>query len=69
MKLSIRAVIREAMIVHKERDMQISMINNVLGVSRQKAKELMFSFLYNAQDDFLLKLANKPDIQYKASRL
>lgn len=49
--------------------MQISAIKNILGVSREKAKELMFSFLYNAQDDFLLKLANKPDIKYKASRL
>lgn len=69
MKLSIRAVIREALIVHESRNLQISMIKNILGVSRIKAKELLFSFLYNAEDSHLMKIAQKEDIIYKASSL
>lgn len=61
MKISLRAVVREAMIHNVSRPAQLKFIMNITGVNRNRAKELLFAFLYNAEDDFLLKIANRED--------
>jgi len=59
MKVSIRAVVREALINHVSRPAQLFFIMKILGVSKDKAKELLFAFLYNAEDEYLMSLALK----------
>lgn len=57
MKFSIRAVVREAIINNDSRTLQLFFITSILGVTRDRAKELLFAFLYNAEEEFLLKIA------------
>lgn len=57
MKLSIRAVIREAVINYDSRSAQLMSIKSILGVSRDRAKDLLYAFLYNAEEEFLLHIA------------
>lgn len=62
-KISIRAVIRNAIINNRVRQYQYVEIMQVLGCSRNKAKQLYYAFLYNAEDAFLRKKLSEPDIE------
>lgn len=48
-----RAIIRLAVIEHEDRNLQLTQITKCLNCSRDMAKELLFAFLYNAEDEFL----------------
>lgn len=60
-KISIRAIIRNAIINNEVRTYQYQEIQEALGCSRNKAKQLYFAFLYNAEDTFLRKKLTEPD--------
>lgn len=48
-----REIIRIALMEHTERNMQLTQISKCLNCSRDVAKELMFAFLHNAEDEML----------------
>ena len=60
-KISIRAIIRNAIINNEVRKYQFMEIMQVLGCSRNRAKQLYYAFLYNAEDAFLRKKLSEPD--------
>lgn len=51
--IGMREIIRIALMEHTDRNMQLTQISKCLNCSRDTAKELMFAFLYNAEDEFL----------------
>lgn len=51
--IGMREIIRIALMEHTDRNMQLTQISKCLNCSRDMAKELMFAFLYNAEDEFL----------------
>ena len=51
--IGMREIIRIALMEHTERNMQLTQISKCLNCSRDVAKELMFAFLYNAEDEML----------------
>lgn len=59
-KISIRAIIRNAIINNEVRTYQYQEIQVALGCSRHKAKQLYYAFLYNAGDAFLRKKLTEP---------
>ena len=50
-----RAIIRTAIIEHPDRKHQLTQISQHLNCSRDVAKELLFAFVYNAEDETLQK--------------
>lgn len=58
-KVNVKFLIRHAFINYPNRKEQIFFIQKALGVSRDTAKELIFAFIYNAEEEFLFNLANK----------
>lgn len=48
-----REIIRIAVVEHDDRNLQLTQISKCLNCSRDMAKELLFAFLYNAEDAFL----------------
>lgn len=60
-KISIRAIIRNAIINNNVRTYQYQEIQVALSCSRHKAKQLYYAFLYNAGDAFLRKKLTEPD--------
>ena len=51
--IGMREIIRIALMEHTDRNMQLTQISKCLSCSRDMAKELLFAFLYNAEDAFL----------------
>lgn len=60
-KISIRAIIRNAIIHNEVRTYQFQEIQIALGCSRHKAKQLYYAFLYNAEEKFLRKKLSETD--------
>ncbi|MCS5736769.1 hypothetical protein [Herbiconiux daphne] len=52
----IKNIIREAFLNHTNRDSSLSEISEELLVSRQKAKQLFFAFLWNADENLLTRM-------------
>ena len=48
-----REIIRLAVVEREDRNLQLTQISKCLNCSRDMAKELLFAFLYNAEDEFL----------------
>lgn len=61
MQVNITHIIRDSIFNNQVRRFQYLSIQNSLGVSRIKAKELFFAFLYRAQEDMLQQIAAAPD--------
>lgn len=51
--IGMREIIRIALIEHTDRNAQLTQISKCLNCSRDVAKELIFAFLYNAEDGTL----------------
>lgn len=58
-RVNVQYLIRTAFINYPNRKEQIFFIQKALGVSRDRAKELIFAFIHNAEEEFLFTLANK----------